>query len=48
MAELIFWIVLGVISVIGLLVLASMGCDDVNITWGKRRDWERAERKWNK
>lgn len=48
MAELICWIILGVASIITLLSIAKSSGDDVEITWGKRRDWERAERKWGK
>ena len=48
MAELIFWIILGVASIITLLSIAKSGSDDVEITWGKQRDWDRTERKWGK
>lgn len=48
MAELICWIILAVVSVIALLIIAKISGSDVEITWGKRRDWERAERKWGK
>ena len=44
--EVIFWIVLAVIS-LALLIFAMTRPDDhIDITESKRRDWEREERKW--
>lgn len=45
-AELIFY---GVLDVIGLAFILYAMCradDHIEITWGKRRDWERREKEW--
>lgn len=44
--ELIFWIVGGIVA-FGILMACFWANDDsIEITDGKRRDWEREERKW--
>ena len=44
--EVIFWIILAVIGLAFLIFAVTRPDDRIDITWGKRRDWEREERKW--
>lgn len=46
--ELVFWIVV-IVAAIPLtgMVMKNQHCgDEVNITWGMRRDWARREKEW--
>ena len=47
--EMIFWVIVCVAAFpLTALVLSKKPCqDEVNITWGMRRDWARREREWN-
>ena len=46
--ELIFWCVLGVIALVMLIGSLFVKDDHIEMDWGKKRDIERWERKWNK
>lgn len=47
-AEIIFYIVLGIIS-LGVIIKSALTPNDtIDITWGQRRDWERREKEWTK
>ena len=45
-AEVIFWVILGIPCAVLLLAIICGQSDTIDITPGKRRDWEREERKW--
>lgn len=47
-AELIFYAVLGVIGLIFLICAMRTKDDTIEMTWTKKRDIERAEKRWNK
>lgn len=44
--EVIFWIILGAVSTFCLLGAWFVPSDHIDMTWGKKRDWAREERKW--
>ena len=46
--ELIFWLVVGTISLVLLIGAWLAPSDHIDITWGKERDWAREERKWGR
>ncbi len=46
--ELIFWIVAGVIGLIVAICVFKTPSNTVEITWGKRRDWAREEKRWGR
>ena len=45
-SEIIFLAVLTIIGWGFILFVVTRPSDRIDITWGKRRDWEREERKW--
>ena len=47
-AELIFYAVLGVIGLIFLICAMCTKDDTIEMTWTKKRDIARAERRWSK
>ena len=45
--ELIWWCVVGAIALIFLIaIMLTPNDSEIEITWGKRRDWERWEKQW--
>jgi hypothetical protein len=44
--ELIFWLALGAVSLVIVVGAACAKSDTIDMTWGKKRDWAREERKW--
>lgn len=46
--ELIFWCVMAVVALIFVVPAFFVKDDSIDITWSKRRDWERWEKEWNK
>ena len=47
-AEVIFYVVIAVIGLVILLACASIKDDTIEMTWTKKRDIARAEKKWYK
>lgn len=45
-AELIFYIIAGIVAIIFFIkiLFSAPSNDEIKITWGQRRDWERREK----
>lgn len=46
--ELIWWLCVGAIGLVLLIGMCVTPSDHIDITWGKKRDWAREERKWGR